>query len=179
MSMGENNEQEHDQVLLDYLDTLLQDDVAEGSLQSTGKDLQQIQQMDLDTTQNTPVVAAFSYPLMGLRVQIAGCDLVLPIAGLAGMQALTGPLLRSGEVEGLASWKVNLHADLAMLDASHGLDRSVPTYEDAQWRGHVLKLKGQAYGLLVNDIKGPFSVSAEQVDKILELTPQVTLLLLK
>lgn len=165
MSIGNNTDQ--DEVLLDYLGTLLQDD-AEVQAKSAAHNGDTAEQQQPQLT----------YPLVGIRARIAEQLILLPVAQLAGMQAVTGPLSPADDVGEWPSWKINPHAELALLDASQALGVSLPNYADGQWRGHVLKLKAQTSALLVDEIMGPHTVHQSTTAGVYWLPANIALLAL-
>jgi len=165
---------EHDQVLMDYLGTLLQDDVDTNLAPSSTVD------SGTSSDEINNGVSQISYPLTGIRARVSDQNILLPIEQLAGMQALTGPLVSSAMLEAeWPSWKVNLHAELALLDVSAALRTEMPAYSSGQWRGHLLKLKQQACGVLVDEIMGPSSVQESEVAQVHLLVANIPLLLLR
>ena len=84
---------DHDQVLMGYLDTLLQDDMEISSAQESS--------VSYSGAPNEASKGAreISYPLMGIPARVADQQILLPIEQLAGMQVLTGPLVSSTLIE--------------------------------------------------------------------------------
>lgn len=164
---------DHDQVLMDYLGTLLQEDRGDSSAPASA-----VAQSGLSSAASK-AAHAISYPLMGIRARVAEQQILLPIEQLAGMQALTGPLVSSTLSEAdWPSWKVTPHAELTLLDVSVALQAKAPDYVSGQWRGHLLKLKQQACGVLVDEIVGPSSVQESEVAQVHLLFSHIPLLVL-
>lgn len=137
MSQGQD-----DQVLMDYLATLLMDD-EDGQPQSAdGKSAQ----------------AAFideQFPMTCLSAQVAGATILVPINQVAGMQALAGPLFLADAWHGLPAYRLNQYGQMPLLDVTSIIQQPLSDYLDSAWRGHLLKLKGLEVGLLVDAILGP------------------------
>ena len=171
--MSKLGQSDQDEVLLDYLGTLLQDDSEPVQVSSAEKKVDKSNEQSL-----VEPIAELIYPLAGIRVSMAGYTLLLPIKQLAGMQAISGPLSPADDLEAWPSWKVNPHADLNLLDASPVLTSTAPNYADAQWRGHILKLKAQDWGLLVDEIMGPYTVQQKQIADMHLLPANIPLLVL-
>ncbi|MCP4880433.1 MAG: hypothetical protein GY905_07775 [Gammaproteobacteria bacterium] len=161
---------DEDQVLLDYLGQLL-DEPGDLECSEAKPGSQGAEAADAEEPMN--------YPVAGICGCLGNQTILLPVAQIVGMQALAGPLVAAEGVLGLSCWRVNAHADLILVDPSSDLEIKAPNYADSRWRGHMLKLKDQNIGLLVNTISGPASVEEKQVAKVLRIATVATCLVLK
>ena len=139
MSRGQGQGQD-DQVLLDYLATLLLDE----------------EQPEVETTipSDTPYPAS-DFPMMCLHAQIGGVKIAIPINQVVGMQALAGPLYTAPTWHDLPAYAATQHAQLALVDLAGVLHIAPADYMSSAWRGHMLKLKDLSVGILVDAIVGP------------------------
>ena len=137
MSRGQD-----DQVLMDYLATLLQDEEPQQAVSVAGEQ----QQMPF---------AASDFPMMCLHAQVGEAKIAIPINQVAGMQALAGPLYAAPAWHDLPTYVPTQHGQMALVDVA-GVLQAVPAdYLSSAWRGHMLKLKDLSVGILVDAIIGP------------------------
>ncbi len=130
-----------DQVLMDYLATLL----SEGEQQTT----------EPQAEPATVVFPRTDFPMTCLRARVGDASLSIPINQLAGMQALAGPLYVTKAWQGLPTYLPSPHGQMLLLDVAAVLQQTPSNYVDSAWRGHLLKLKDQQLGVLVDAIQGP------------------------
>ena len=141
MSRGPVKVQE-DEVLLDYLATLLMDDEVEQS------------------PKEEPLVtdAAFEaddFPMTCLAAKVGKVKILLPISQVAGMQALAGPLYEGASWQGLPTYVPTAHGQMPLVDVAAELGVAPADYLSSTWRGHLLKIKDLDKGILVDAILGP------------------------
>jgi hypothetical protein len=137
MSRGQD-----DQVLMDYLATLLQDEEPQQAASVT------------DEQQQMPF-AANDFPMMCLSASIGESKIMIPINQVAGMQALAGPLYETSAWQALPAYLPTQHGKMPLIDLSVILQIESANYLDSAWRGHMLKLKDLSVGILVDAIVGP------------------------
>ena len=131
-----------DEVLLDYLATLLMDD--ESDQQPTAAPL---------VTESA--FGADDFPMTCLAAKVGDMQILVPISQVAGMQALAGPLYESAPWQGLPAYLPTAHGQMPLLDVAAVLGLVPADYLASTWRGHLLKIKDLDKGILVDTILGP------------------------
>ncbi|MFT7178861.1 MAG: hypothetical protein ACI9EP_000196 [Oceanospirillaceae bacterium] len=86
-----------------------------------------------------------------LQVKVGVQDVLLPLADLAGMQAICGPLISMGGVH----WQSERYSEQVLLDLRSLLSISEIPYSHNNWHGHSLKIKQTQQSVLVDIIVGP------------------------
>lgn len=131
-----------DEVLLDYLATLLLDDEAD--------QLSTAESLVMDTA-----FVANDFPMTCLAAKVGDVKILLPISQVAGMQALAGPLYEGPSWQGLPTYLPAAHGQMLLVDVAAVLGVAPADYLASTWRGHLLKIKDLDKGILVDAILGP------------------------
>ena len=141
MSRGQVKGQD-DEVLLDYLATLLTDD--------------ELHQSPAEVSLATDAAfVADDFPMTCLAAKIGEVKILVPISQVAGMQALAGPLYGGSSWQGLPTYLPTAHGQMPLLDVAAVLGVAPADYLASTWRGHLLKSKDLDKGILVDAILGP------------------------
>ena len=130
-----------DQVLMDYLATLLQDET----------------QAEAENLAPSSPFAVSDFPMMCLHARLGEVKLAIPINQVAGMQALAGPLYAAPAWHDLPAYLPTQHGQVVLVDMAAVLQTKPADYLASTWRGHMLKLKDVPVGILVDAISGPGS----------------------
>lgn len=129
-----------DQVLMDYLATLLMDE--------------QLPQQATALPSDKPF-ADSDFPMMCLHAQIGQVKVAIPLNQIAGMQALAGPMYVAPEWHDLPAYLPTQHSQMVLVDMANVLHTDPADYLAPAWRGHMLKFKDLSVGILVDAIVGP------------------------